>query len=113
MIADPWVRALKLFVVIAGVVILAGTAALAWLLATGAGRGAPPGAEAPPARPKPPAPVTADLPLPAGTAIVDLQVDGERIVLLLRSRDGHDYLAVVDPTTGSRRALLRIVPETP
>lgn len=124
MVADPWVRALKLFVVVAGLVILAGSAALFWLLATGAGRerpaaGPPSGASpaagptAAMARSEPPAPVVADLPLPAGAAILDLVSDQDRIVLLLRTPGAQDYLAVIDAATGTRRALLRIVPETP
>jgi len=108
MLADPWVRALKLFVVLAGIAILAGSAVLFWLLATGVARDASTAAPPPSA---PPAPVVADLPLPAGGAILDLVSDHDRIVLLLRTPAGQDYLAVVDAATGTRRALLRIVPE--
>jgi|GEM_PF-6542146 len=108
MVADPWIRALKLFVVLAGIVILVGSAVLVWLLATGIPRDA--STAAPPAS-APPAPVIADLPLPAGAAILDLVGDRDRIVLLLRTPAGQDYLAVVDAATGTRRALLRIVPE--
>lgn len=120
MVADPWVRALKIFVVLAGVVILAGSGALLWLLATGVGRDAPaaaprlpPAAEPSVATATPPSPVVADLPLPAGAAILDLVSEQDRIVLLLRTPGGQDYLAVIDAATGTRRALLRIVPEKP
>lgn len=122
MVADPWVRALKIFVVLAGVVILAGSGALLWLLATGVGRDAPASAAAPAATPAaepavptatPPPPVVADLALPAGAAILDLVSEQDRIVLLLRTPGGQDYLAVIDAATGTRRALLRIVPEKP
>ncbi len=120
MVADPWIRALKIFVVLAGVVILAGSGALVWLLATGVGRDAPTSAAArlaPAAEPAVPAatppPVVADLPLPAGAAILDLASEQDRIVLLLRTPGGQDYLAVIDAATGTRRALLRIVPEKP
>jgi hypothetical protein len=109
MLADPWVRALKLFVVLAGIAILAGSAVLFWLLATGVARDAP--TAAPPQPSAPPAPIVADLALPAGAAILDLVSDQDRIVLLLRTPAGQDYLAVVDAATGTRRALLRIVPE--
>lgn len=122
MVVDPWLKPLKLFVVVAGVLILLGSGTLAWLLATGAARGravvettaATSPASAPPALPPPSAPaepIQADLPLPAGAAIVDLVAEGDRILLLLRTATGEDYLAVVDAATGSRRALLRIVPE--
>lgn len=110
MVADPWVRALKLFVVLAGLVILVGSAALLWLLATGVGGDAPAVAAPPPAAPVP-EPVVADLALPAGAAIVDLVSDRDRIVLLLRSPGAQDYIAVIDAATGTRRALLRIVAE--
>lgn len=110
MLVDPWVRALKLFVVLAGAVILLGSGALLWLLATGAGRDAP--AAAAPAPVVAP-PVVADLALPQGAAIVDLVSDQDKIVLLLRTPGAQDYLAVVDAATGARRALLRIVPERP
>lgn len=112
MLVDPWVRALKLFVVVAGIVILLGSGALLWLLASGAAREVPT-APTPPAPVAPPAPVVGDLPLPADAAIVDLVSDQDRIVLLLRTPAGQDYLAVVDAATGTRRALLRIVQETP
>lgn len=115
MVVDPWVRALKLFVVVAGVVILLGSGALLWLLATGAGRDAPATTAAPAPAAAPPAvpPVMADLALPQGAAIVDLVSDQDKIVLLLRTPGAQDYLAVVDAATGTRRALLRIVPERP
>jgi|DewCreStandDraft_4_1066084.scaffolds.fasta_scaffold00035_225 hypothetical protein len=122
MVADPWVRALKVFVIVAAVVILAGSGTLLWLLATGVGRDAPasaaPAAAPTPASPAPatatpPPPVLADLPLPAGAAILDLVSEQDRIVLLLRTPGGQDYLAVIDAATGTRRALLRIVPEKP
>lgn len=110
---DPWVRALKLFVVVAGVVILLGSGALLWLLASRTGRdaAAPPSPKAAPPSAAPP--VVADLALPQGAAIVDLTTDQDRIVLLLRTPGAQDYLAVVDAATGTRRALLRIVPERP
>jgi hypothetical protein len=113
---DPWVRALKLFVVVAGVVILLGSGALLWLLASRTGRDAAAAPPSPPPKAAPPSaapPVVADLALPQGAAIVDLTTDQDRIVLLLRTPGAQDYLAVVDAATGTRRALLRIVPERP
>jgi hypothetical protein len=116
MVADPWIRALKLFVVLAGIVILVGSGVLVWLLARGATREvavakvADPPAGAPTAA-TPPAPIVADLALPAGAAILDMTSEQDRIVLLLRTPAGQDYLAVIDAATGTRRALLRIVPE--
>ena len=116
MIADPWIRALKIFVLVAGILVLLGTGTLAWLLVTGAVRepaSRPAAAPPQPTGPGASAPIVADLPLPAGAAILDLVSDPERIVLLLRTPGGQDYLAWIDPATGARRALLRIVPEGP
>lgn len=98
--------------VVAGILILLGSGGLLWLLASGAAREASGPAPAGPAPPSaPPTPVVGDLALPAGAAIVDLVSDQDRIVLLLRTPGAQDYLAVVDAATGTRRALLRIVPE--
>lgn len=123
---DPWLRGLRIFVFWAAIAIVAGTAALVWLLFTRSPD--PPAAEArrpevmpptaaeapPPAPPPaqlPPEPILADLALPRGASIIDVRLDGDRIVLLLRGNDDKDYLAIVDATTGTRRALLRITAE--
>ena len=114
MVADPWIRALKLFVVLAGIVILVGSGVLVWLLARGAPREVAKVVDPPAGAPTaatPPAPIVADLALPAGAAILDMTSEPDRIVLLLRTPAGQDYLAVIDAATGTRRALLRIVPE--
>ncbi len=114
MVADPWIRALKLFVVLAGIVILVGSGVLVWLLARGAPREVAKVVDPPvgaPTAATPPAPIVADLALPAGAAILDMTSEQDRIVLLLRTPAGQDYLAVIDAATGTRRALLRIVPE--
>ena len=122
---DPWLRGLRIFVFWAAIAIVAGTAALVWLLFTRSPdppaaparpEAAPPiAAEAtrpsPPPAPLAPEPIIADLALPRGSSIIDVRLDGDRIVLLLRGNDDKDYLAIVDATTGARRALLRITAE--
>lgn len=117
---DPWLRALRAFVIVAGIAILAGVGILVWLLfqrsqdraVTDPAAVSTPiaGSPAQPVTPAAPlAPVLADLHLPAGSAIIDIRVTPERIVLLIRTADEQDYLAVVDAATGERRMLLRVV----
>jgi hypothetical protein len=54
-----------------------------------------------------------ELPLPAHARIVDMRLDGRAALLLLRTDDRQEYLALVDAATGERRSLLRITPDTP
>lgn len=124
---DPWLRGLRVFVFVAAVVIVVGTVVLVWLLFNKAPEPKAPPSPAPPiaAEPKPaaeikppveakpakPAAFTADLPLPKGVSIIDIRMEGERIVLLLRGLDDRDYLAIVDATTGARLGLLKITAE--
>ena len=91
--------ALKVFVIVGGIVLVAGTILLAVLLMMGAGGGAIV-QEAPQA-----------LLLPAGARIEQVVVDGERLVLLGTDGAGVQFLAVVDPATGERLSLLRVRPE--
>lgn len=115
---DPWLRALRAFVIIAGIAIVAGVGIVIWAVATRSGTATPPApavqvptAALPAVPPPPAAPVIADLHLPHGAAIIDLRAQGDRIILLLRGVDDQDYLAVVDAATGERRMLLRVVPD--
>lgn len=91
--------ALKVFVIVGGIVLVAGTILLAVLLVMGAGSGAIV-QQAPQA-----------LLLPAGARIEQVVVDGERLVLLGTDGAGVQFLAVVDPATGERLSLLRVRPE--
>lgn len=84
--------------------LVVGTIALGWLLLQRAAtlEGRPPAAA-----------VVADLPLPAGSRIEQVALDGSRLLLLVRGPQQQEYLAVVNATTGQRQALLRVVPEPP
>jgi hypothetical protein len=101
---SSYLRALKVFVVVAGLVLVLGTAALAWLLIRRHDQEA-----ARPAR----VPAMVDLPLPAGARIEQVVADGPRLLLLLRGPEEQQYLALVNPATGERLGLIRLVPERP
>ena len=104
---DSWIRALKIFCVVAGVVLVLGTATLVWLLVQ-----RQQAREA--AAPQPPtAGAMGELALPDGLRIEQASLDGSRALLLLRGPDQQQYLALVNPTTGERLSLLRIVPPSP
>ncbi|MFO1067964.1 MAG: hypothetical protein U1E14_05495 [Geminicoccaceae bacterium] len=102
---ESWIRALKIFVVVGGVVLVLGTGLLFWLLVQ---RNA---AERAAARDT--ATAVAELALPAGSRIEQVDLDGSRMALLLRGADQQQYLALVNPATGERLSLLRVVPESP
>jgi hypothetical protein len=100
---ESWVRVLKIFVVTAGIVLFVGTATLIGLLVRGQVHD---GDVSPDRR-------SATLALPAGSRIEQAQLDGSRLLLVLRGTDQQQYLALVNPTTGERLSLLRVVPEAP
>jgi hypothetical protein len=111
---DRLLGLLKLFVVVAGIAIVLGTGALVWVIVQ---RGAEaPGLPSAPA-PGPTSPaegeLRADLPVPAGSVVIDLRLAGREVLLLLRAPDGVDYLALVDLATGRRLSLIRLVAESP
>lgn len=91
---------LKAFVIACGIALVAGTIVLIALLVMRAGDRGPIGQQAP-----------QTLRLPAGARIEQVVVDGRRLVLLGTDGAGAQFLAVVDPATGERLALLRIRPE--
>jgi hypothetical protein len=104
---DSWIRALKIFCVVAGVVLVIGTATLIWLLvqrndARQAAIPLPPAAGA-----------IIELPLPDGLRIEHTAFDGRQVVLMLRGPDQQQYLALVNPATGERLSLLRVTSEAP
>ena len=93
---------LKAFVIIGGIVLLLGSALLVTLLilrgtdrrqAVRASTSAP-----------------FDLPLPAGSRIEQVSMDGERLVLLAVDGAGRQFVAVADPRTGQLLSLIRIQP---
>ena len=85
-----------------GVVLVLGTGLLIWLLVqratTGVGR--QPVAAATPGT----------LALPAGATIGQVLAAGNQLVIVGEGPEGR-FLAVVDPATGRRRHLLKIVPD--
>jgi hypothetical protein len=99
---DSWIRALKIFCIAAAVVIVLGTGTLVWLLVQRQ--------KAREAAPPPPAAML-DLRLPEGLRIAQTAFDGSRLVLLLEGPNRQQYLALVNPTTGERLSLLRVVAE--
>jgi hypothetical protein len=100
---ESWIKALKVFVVVGAVVLVVGTATLIGLLVQ---RRAAHEAERPAA-----AGLRGDLALPAGSRIERIELDGTRALLVLRAADQQHYLALVNPATGERLSLLRIVPD--
>lgn len=101
---DRLIRSLKVFVVVAGVVLVLGTGLLVGLLVQ-RGQGPRDELAAPP-------PAAGTLALPAEARISQVLSAGNQLVLLGDGPDGR-FLAVVDLATGRRRHLLRIVPEAP
>lgn len=105
---ETWLKALKVFVVVAGIAILFGTATLFWLIVQ---RGLPQDRLDRVATAT--GPRAGTLAIPAGTEVRSAQLDAGRALLLLVDGAGAQHLLLVDLTTGERLALLRIVPETP
>lgn len=105
---ETWLKALKVFVVVAGILIVLGTATLIWLLVQ---RGLPEDRTA--GRATATVPGDGTLRIPAGMRVAGAQLDGGRALLLLVDGEGRQHLLLVDLATGERLGLLRIVPETP
>ena len=101
--SDSLLRAVKLFVVVGGVLIIAGTATLITMLVK---RGTRLGDAPPPAAP------AANAVLPAGAEVTSASLAGRELVLLGRAPAGQ-FVLVVAPARGARRRLLWLAPETP
>ena len=95
-------RAVKLFVVVGGVLIIAGTATLITLLVKRGTRLAD----------TPPPAVATSAAIPAGSEITSAGMSGRDLVLLGRAPAGQ-FVLVVDPASGARRRLLWLAPEVP
>jgi hypothetical protein len=102
---DSWIRALKIFCIVGGVVLVLGTATLIWLLMQRQ--------ETREAALRPAAAAMLELPLPEGLRIAQTSFDGRHALLLLHGPDQQQYLALVNPATGQRLSLLRVVAEPP
>jgi hypothetical protein len=105
---ETWLKALKVFVVVAGILIVLGTATLIWFIVQ---RGLPKDRTVGPATATVPGDVI--LSIPAGMRVTGVQFDAGRALLLLADGAGRQHLLLVDLATGERLGLLRIVPETP
>jgi hypothetical protein len=87
-------RALKILVVVMGIMLIVGFAALVAVIAGRLSRGIPA---------NPPAPVAAaPLELPAGTRIETIGVGAERLVMAIVLPDGTRELVIVDTASGRR-----------
>lgn len=85
-----------------------GTATLIWVIihrATSA-----------PAEPKPAVEIprtfsATELQVPAGARIIDMRINGDRLVLHLATPGEQEYIAIVDLATGRRLGLMQLVPQ--
>jgi hypothetical protein len=103
---ESWLKALKVFVVVAGIVIVVGTATLVWLLVQRRQAGEAEARAASPALAEP-----WRLALPPTTRIAQIHLDGSRALLLLTDADEQQYLLLVNLATGERLSLVRAEPE--
>ena len=101
--SESLLRALKVFVVVSGVVIVAGTATLIWLLVKRGASVATAPAAVPAGQP-------ATIELPPGGEVTQLAGSGSRLLLLGRSPRQGQFVLVVDLASGERRRLLRLAP---
>lgn len=111
----PYLGAVKIAAVVMGIMIVVGVAVIGVTIAKRlAGDG-----EAPSARPDSPAPTVPrsfadrDITIPEGAAVVDTTVNGRRLAISLRLRDGRSAVLLVDAETGDRLGLLTLTPATP
>jgi hypothetical protein len=127
---DRFIGLVKVFIIVAGILIIGGTVSLIWLMVNRTSPdssvervvAAPLATENPPmaagenSRPVaeiPPPPAIAELGVPAGAVVIDVKMAGSAGLLLLRTLEGQEYLALVDLQTGDRRSLIKLVPEAP
>lgn len=99
-------KAVKLFVVVAGLLIVGGTATLIWQLVKRGG-------EAARARPAVATTEPRSVVLPAGGEITQVAAQGSQLLLLGRSPADGQFLLVIDLASGERRQLLRLLPAPP
>jgi hypothetical protein len=101
-LSDSLVKALKIFVVVAGLLIVVGTTALVWVIVQG-GRNVA----------SLPSRTATTLALPDAARIEQSLAAGNQLVLLGTVPDNRRFLVIIDLTSGRRRHLLWLVPETP
>lgn len=118
---DRFLGLIKVFIVVAGLCLVLGTGALVWMLFNRGGdptvattttpvETTPPvaGTAAPGAIAAAETEVHASMPVPKGAVVIDMRMQGNRALLLLRTPDGDDYLSLIDPATGRRYSLIRM-----
>jgi hypothetical protein len=103
---DSLLKALKLFVVVGGIVIVGGTATLIFVLVKR-------GTSVAPAPVATVAALPGTIELPPGGAVAQMTVAGSRLLLLGRAPDLGQFVLEVDLATGARRQLLRLAPAAP
>lgn len=101
---EPWLRVLKVFVVVTGIILIGGTIAFVYLFLNKreTERAIEIERQAGPA-----VPVVA----PAGAAIRDVQLQDGRALVVLEGADGRDYLMYVDLDRGERISLVVLEPQ--
>jgi len=103
-------RALKVLVVVMGVLLLAGVAVVIVTIMTRLAQH--PAATAPAAMEGRPAPFgTTTLALPAGARVIEMQSAGRRLALHLRHADGSEALLILDPDTGTEIGTIELKPQ--
>jgi len=101
-------RALRLLVIVLGVLLVGGTLALVGAIIVRSQHGAESRAIAPKG-----APYDTVLDLPAGAVIESLQPAGERLVVRLGLPDGREEIIVLDLGSGARRGTMELRPNAP
>ena len=92
-------RALKIIVVVMGVMLVAGFITLVVIIAGRLSRGAP-------ARPVNPPAAAAPIELPAGARIETMTLSGNRLVMAILLSDGGRQLVVIDLASGRRLGVI-------
>ena len=103
---EPWLKVLRVFVVVAGVALVLGSAAFFYLFVKERERAR---AAANASEHAPAAPVR----VPANSRVVDVRYDAGRALTLLADDEGRSYLLLVDMMTGRRLGLVVLAPEAP
>jgi hypothetical protein len=103
-------RALKVLVVVMGVLLLAGVAVVIVTIMTRLAQH--PAATAAAAMEGRPVPFgTTTLALPAGARVIEMQSAGRRLALRLRHADGSEALLILDPDTGTEIGTIELKPQ--
>lgn len=103
-------QALKVLVILMGILIVIGTAVVVVTIATRFGGGAEERTARPGAAAAPTAFGEANLPMPEGCRLVSLTAAGERLLLRLGSGGDCEQILVLDMGTGSLLGRFRLTP---